>query len=178
VQSIGAETLAVRAARVREMESTSAVRVSLEDELHPEVVHSERSNPAFDRSRSGITNTGSVSVALNPAFAVPPGAAPPPLPAGFQQFEPMPPVAVAPQQTMSRSRFVLLVVIASALLGCVLIAFALLIRSHMRPSTPAVAAGQTSGRTTPAPKQSAAPAPSAAPTPEQVADRPAGGGRG
>jgi outer membrane biosynthesis protein TonB len=68
---------------------------------------------------------------------------------------------------------VLLVVIASALLGCVLIAFALLIRSHMRPSTPAVAAGQTSAAVpTPAPKQSAVPTPSAAPTPEQVLDVP------
>lgn len=64
VQSVGAETLAIRAARVREMESTSAVRVSLHDGAPPEIWH--QSQPGYDASRSGITSPSQVSGVSRP----------------------------------------------------------------------------------------------------------------
>ncbi|MBK7580469.1 MAG: protein kinase [Myxococcales bacterium] len=65
VQSVSAETLAIRAARVREMESTSAVRVSLHEASGPQIFHDP---PRFDASRSGVTQS-SVS---SPGPPVPP----------------------------------------------------------------------------------------------------------
>lgn len=64
VQSVGAETLAIRAARVREMESTSAVRVSLHEGAPPEIWHGHR--PVYDASRSGVTSPSQVSQSSRP----------------------------------------------------------------------------------------------------------------
>jgi serine/threonine-protein kinase len=68
VQSVGAETLAIRAARVREMESTSAVRVSLHDDAPPEIWHGNQ--PVYDASRSGITSPSQVSQVPRPPAPV------------------------------------------------------------------------------------------------------------
>ncbi len=65
VQSVGAETLAIRAARVREMESTSAVRVSLHDDSPPQILHG--GVPFYDPSQSGITSPSQVSRPRPPA---------------------------------------------------------------------------------------------------------------
>jgi eukaryotic-like serine/threonine-protein kinase len=101
-QSVGAEALAMRAARVREMESTSAVRVSMHDGSIAEVIHDRP--PRYDASRSGVTHPprppapapveGTGSVFVHPNLAVPeqsqvsqpsaPGLGPPPLPVPAQ----------------------------------------------------------------------------------------------
>jgi eukaryotic-like serine/threonine-protein kinase len=204
VQSVGAETLAIRAARVREMESTSAVRVSLDDEHAPSVVHSERSNPAFDRSRSGITATGAASAPHPPAPAQQYGgyapAAPPPLP-GSQPAWPEPQAYVIQSVPISRTKLVVLSVVASGLMGLLMIAVALLLRgkpsqgpqpaaappvsataqpSRVLDVPPVAVAGEETKPPQADPPASEAPAPSAAvaekPPPAKTARPPATGG--
>jgi serine/threonine-protein kinase len=178
VQSVGAETLAIRAARVREMESTSAVRVSLHDENAPVVFRIERSGVTSGPPRppDPSAHTGSGSVALHPAL-LPPG--PPPLPASHNAYTPtaprgafpppmLPGMAPLPQAPPSRNRLIVLSVTASALFGCLLIALVLLLRGRGPAPAPAPARETAQATATAAP----APAPAPAPTPEQVVDVP------
>jgi serine/threonine-protein kinase len=150
VQSVGAETLAIRAARVREMESTSAVRVSLHDEGGPQIFHDP---PRYDASRSGITQSsvsqvgrplppapgqveGSMSIAVHPALAVGTSSQPShPLPG-----QPAPawqtggPPLGAPAPAPSKAKIIVASVIVSAVFGISIILLLLWMRGRSAPA--------------------------------------------
>ncbi|MBI3200214.1 MAG: serine/threonine protein kinase, partial [Myxococcales bacterium] len=140
VQSVAAETLAIRAARVREMESTSAVRVSLHEESGPQVIHDP---PRYDASRSGVTGStvsqlvrplppapgvaeGSVSFALHPSFAAQQSPA-----AGYPPAYP-PPAPGAPPT--SKLKVAIASVVVSALFGLSVIMLLVWFRGRSRAS--------------------------------------------
>jgi serine/threonine protein kinase len=148
VQSVGAEAIAMRAARVREMESTSAVRVSLHDAGGPQIFH-EGPQARYDASRSGVSvvtspsisavmqpvppapaeNTGSVYV--HPALQAP---QPPPYPgpAPMQTGSGMAPVPAAPAPA-SRAKVILISVAVSAVFGISVIVLLLWLRTRNQP---------------------------------------------
>jgi serine/threonine protein kinase len=178
VQSVAAETLAIRAARVREMESTSAVRVSLHDEFGPQVIHDP---PRFDASRSGVTQStvsqlvrplppapgsaeGSVSFAVHPSLvaqqAQPGGYAP--------AFHPAPAPA-APAS--SKLKVALASVAVSAVFGLSVIMLVVWFRARSRaPETDVEAAPGVSAASATAPPTATATATTTAlPAPEPSA---------
>jgi len=147
VQSVGSEAIAMRAARVREMESTSAVRVSLHDAGGPQIFH-EGPQAAYDPSRSGVSvvtspsisavmqplppapaeNTGSVYV--HPALQAP---QPPPFPGPAVGVSGMAPLPAQPAPA-SRAKVVLISVVVSALFGISVIALLLWLRARNQPA--------------------------------------------
>ncbi len=180
VQSVGAETLAIRAARVREMESTSAVRVSLHDASGPQVFHDP---PRFDASRSGITQSpvahlgtppppplphqpgpmeGSSSFALHPSLVAHGYSQPAqPLPGALAPAWPgSPQPAVAPT---SRGKVIFASVAVSAVFGLSIIMLFVWFRGRSRAPESAIEVSPTTASVT-APSTGAA-APEAAPEP-------------
>ncbi|MFO0565513.1 MAG: serine/threonine-protein kinase [Polyangiaceae bacterium] len=179
VQSVGAEALSIRAARVREMESTSAVRVSLQDSL------AQSADPAFDASRSGVLESsvsqpnrplppapgvgeGSVSFALHPSFAVqeaPAGMMP--QPAYGAPMPAMPvhgphPVAAAPARS-SGLKVALASVLVSLLFGLSVLLLIFWFRGRRPVEDSGIEAQPSPGTATApaaAPPSLAAPAPS------------------
>jgi serine/threonine-protein kinase len=195
VQSVGAEAIAMRAARVREMESTSAVRVSLHDAGGPQIFH-EGPQAQYDPSRSGVSvvtspsisavmqplppaapeHTGSVHVhpALAPHEASQPSyprPIPPPLPLGpgFAPAVPQP-----AQQPASRAKVVLISVAVSALFGISVIALLLWLRARNQPPPESSIEGVPSpAASAQAPEPSATQAPVAQPPIVDIPQQPA-----